>query len=571
MTSAADRLAHELADLKRQVAALSRTSQLSRSSVDIDGADVRVVDGIRSGIEAGATATVALDAANGKNKVTYSPTDPDVDGTAVGDVWFKRNPSTGVITGSWEWDGTDWDPVVFDDAVLASLTVGKIVTGEIAAGERIIAGPENSNHAELTDSGIHVYTVDPDGQVVEAGRFGTNGNDRLLITDGAGRSLASIDATGGASFSRVDVESEITLGGNPLAYIFDQSPRGLLARAGVTSSSTLTSTNRGAYDVEFIAEPGRAYRISTSPINLNPSTTVTYCTAWLQARPSSEGPPSLAAGKAIVSARGSANIAGGVVPVTLSVDVSFSELFTGTPPTVPTAVRVLLCYGVVSGGGSVGIYSTGTHPTHTYVADMGLERPFTGVINDGSGATAAPIVQYTTEWAATWAANWNGLNSAPRTGYSEIVQGYTDAQPAVGSGIGQSGFGNGVRNDGSSVGTFSAELAGATIQSARIFVYSTHWHWDFGGIVILGSHSNPSPVGTKPTDWALNRLLSNSHPKPGGKWIDLPPSWYAGLKDGTIRGFTFGDGLSTDAEFYGRIAADPSDVRRPVVSVQYTK
>lgn len=54
MTSAADRLANELADLRRRVAAMERGSQLAHSTVTVDGQAVRVPDALTTGVQAAA-------------------------------------------------------------------------------------------------------------------------------------------------------------------------------------------------------------------------------------------------------------------------------------------------------------------------------------------------------------------------------------------------------------------------------------------------------------------------------------------------------------------------------------
>jgi hypothetical protein len=41
-------------------------------------------------------------------------------------------------------------------------------------------------------------------------------------------------------------------------------------------------------------------------------------------------------------------------------------------------------------------------------------------------------------------------------------------------------------------------------------------------------------------------------PKPGGLWVTLPSSLYAGFKSGTYRGFGFGPSGGTNLLYYGR-------------------
>lgn len=106
-------------------------------------------------------ATTALAAANGKNKVTYSLLAPSGSGTVAGDPWFQRD-GTGVVTGSWEWDGDSWEVRKFGDAVLNSLTAGKITAGTINA-DVTVAGRFTTaltgQRRELNSVGFQAYNA----------------------------------------------------------------------------------------------------------------------------------------------------------------------------------------------------------------------------------------------------------------------------------------------------------------------------------------------------------------------------------------------------------------------------
>lgn len=52
MTSAADRLANELADLRRRIVAMERGSQLAHSTVNVGGEAVKVPDALGAGVQA---------------------------------------------------------------------------------------------------------------------------------------------------------------------------------------------------------------------------------------------------------------------------------------------------------------------------------------------------------------------------------------------------------------------------------------------------------------------------------------------------------------------------------------
>ena len=99
------------------------------------------------------TSTNAMTAANGKNKVTFSAANPSGSGTVAGDPWFKRDTTTGVVTGSWEWDGAAWQSRTYGNLVLAGLDAGKITAGTINAD--IIVGAQVATGTSGQRSGIN--------------------------------------------------------------------------------------------------------------------------------------------------------------------------------------------------------------------------------------------------------------------------------------------------------------------------------------------------------------------------------------------------------------------------------
>lgn len=87
--------------------------------------------------DAAAAASTAQATANGKNTVTYRATAPtsDTPGTTVGDIWFVRSTTTGIVTGQYEWTGptNGWQQRTLGSAVIANLDAGKITTGQLSA------------------------------------------------------------------------------------------------------------------------------------------------------------------------------------------------------------------------------------------------------------------------------------------------------------------------------------------------------------------------------------------------------------------------------------------------------
>ncbi len=167
--------------------------------------------------------TIAMDAANGKNKFWYSPNAPTTEvGTAVGDPWMRRDNTSRVITGSWEWDGDSWEPVTYGDQVLASLTVGKLVGGngtfDLIVGGRI-ATANTGQRSELNPLGFQAFnasgvlTVHIDGVTnLLTGELRTGqANTRRVIVGGAGHesSIRLLAPNGATSYLRSSNESGI--------------------------------------------------------------------------------------------------------------------------------------------------------------------------------------------------------------------------------------------------------------------------------------------------------------------------------------------------------------------------
>lgn len=135
---APDALAREIADLKRRLAALERSSQLAYSTIpDADGNHVNVVDSILAGLaseaiaaDALARATSAEAKADGAVTVFYQPDAPASPST--GDFWVDTDDGSKAST----WDGTTWVPLTSQDVANALAAAqsaqaaadGKIVT-----------------------------------------------------------------------------------------------------------------------------------------------------------------------------------------------------------------------------------------------------------------------------------------------------------------------------------------------------------------------------------------------------------------------------------------------------------
>lgn len=148
----------------------------------------------------------AITAANGKNKITTSPTagKPTTNGTTVGDVhWVTQGE---VIKEQWLWDGTAWVNQAIDGGVLAGLDVGKL-TGVFANISKHLAAGSISSDKVLIGVGGNLF---PDPTLTNdlllapftasrRGALGTgeNGEGSILIESGTSQRGAYFDLTTG--------------------------------------------------------------------------------------------------------------------------------------------------------------------------------------------------------------------------------------------------------------------------------------------------------------------------------------------------------------------------------------
>ncbi len=390
---ASEQLARNLADMQRRLSALERSSQLQYSSVQLDGSPVSIVDTTRTAITAQATA-------NGKNQVIYSPDPPSADGVTDGDLYYQTGVG-GVVIGFWTWNATTatWDIRPTDSQAIANLDVGKLTTGTLAAGQRIIAGPINDTHAELTDTGFKAFSPDSDGNIQEVVRLGTEADDEFFsISNSTGETVAAIDTNGAAQFSDLSLdgdpeisEADWTGAGGRLYDILDRRPRGLIGWAAQYTSAAATSgtTEKGVFDFTVRLYANRMYRILTSPIRID--STVTGDLAEIRLR--YEAGPITSVGSTPASAPATPTVATSTVLARLQTTVGGTgataiqgsvlskitrETMGVTDQSKFRDYRILLSYVRAAGSGALTMVgTTGLDVIEVYIDDLGptLEQP----------------------------------------------------------------------------------------------------------------------------------------------------------------------------------------------------
>jgi hypothetical protein len=203
--------------------------------------------------------------------------------------------------------------------------------------------------------------------------------------------------------------------------------------------------------------------------------------------------------------------------------------------TAPREMRLLLC-GVAEGGTMNILASTG-YPIEILVTDVGLPVEDSGI--DYSLATPPTTRKsYVTTWKSNGWAMYRS-SGARKTNTDDIKQGWSSYD-----------------GDARGLWTFpsvTSALSGATVSKIEVYLYANHWYWNSGGtarVKVHGYSTIPGTLGgTSPMTHAID---STKWPKPGGRWVTLPSSLYAGFKSGTYRGVGVGPAGTTNLLYYGR-------------------
>ncbi len=402
---------------------------------------------------------------------------------------------------------------------------------ELVLTTKIVAGNPAGAHIEITSLGVIQY--DAEGSpTVSFGKDPQSGN-YLTIVDPTNtqRALASISDEGEISASGLNVSGNFVYKGDELSSLINTKPRGLVSYAYLGTDSQATTTTIGVGECEFLAEQGRAYVVSTNRVAVNPNKDAGFPLIFFTtdgSRPTVNSP--------IFDAWW---------------DGAFQQLV--YPPVRSTAVRFRLLLAIRSVGGSVALQGGGSGGIQMFVTDVGTPRLNTGVLSTGGGTGTPTTSRKTVSWNCTWHGTWNPNNL--RGGLADMVQGYISA-----SGDNRAAFGFDDAN-------IRAQLAGATIHGAGIYLYSNHWYYSSGGYARIRSH-NGTPNGVYPgvsgTRWVAKMG------KPQGLWIDLGAGLGNEFRDGQTRGFALdATDVARNLVDYGRFDGS-GQAGRPILAIDFT-
>jgi len=216
-------------------------------------------------------------------------------------------------------------------------------------------------------------------------------------------------------------------------------------------------------------------------------------------------------------------------------------------------IRVLFTIAAAAGGNAVPFSSQ--DPT-AWVEDIGPAFPQNGVITTGGGANVNPVATYEKYYTALSVRNFDGAGNLYTNGNHTTM--YQGTSPA----------GYGKLKSMAFFQDMTADLSGATINDIQVYFYFNHWYNNAGGTAAIGVHGW---TGSPPTafGWAGGgqTMASGGWPKPGGRWVSMPSTYWNAFKTGAYRGLVLGGGTYDNGtyEYYGIAAANPQ------IYVRYTK
>lgn len=508
---------------------------------------------------------------DGKTSIHNSLDDAVTGEYAEGDRWQKwttLDPG-GKLLASWRYTAGAWvaesmDPTYLPKIDIGAGTFGQLTGGRLVAGSvtaplleselvlttDIVAGNPNGTHARLNASGFRAM-ASTDGQApTEVIRLGTNTDDYFGVVNALGELVASITSGGDIAGQSGDFARDVSIAGTSLLEMLDALPKGLIAWASRSTKSAYWAGTGGAQPylhLQFPVVAGRAYRISTTPINTDGGGTGSQARVSLhygvQDSITTSGP-------IIHYALGLA-----MAESTPKSAITFNRLVT---PTATGNAAVLISYQAFAG--LCKIVADSNRPVILTVEDMGLAVAQTGEYRDGtgdaSGGTQAPdptpppvVKNYDKTWNASGTRSFIGSGAWYQYNTSYMY-----------SGLSPAGYG-----DLSSMAIFPAfytELAGATITGAWVYVYYDFWYQGSGGNAYINFHGWASLTSTAPAKTG-SFIASNGWPRAAGRWVPIPSSQWAGLKSGQHRGITLG-GSGGGYERYG-YAHDPK------IRIKFTK
>lgn len=182
-----------------------------------------------------------------------------------------------------------------------------------------------------------------------------------------------------------------------------------------------------------------------------------------------------------------------------------------------------------------------------------------------------PAVQkYVSTWTATSSQVYKGDGTQNAFAGTDIVQGYF---PGTVNGNQRSIVifaGNSIAGSDEVGVTIAAALSGATVLKIEYGSYANHWWYNDGGTGRIGWYNGT----TIPTTFSGGSPFANVNDwkVKSTRWANVTNSSFAAaLKAGTSKGITFGPGVGSDPEYYGKCNGASASSNKPQLRITYSK
>jgi len=476
-------------------------------------------------------------------------------------------------------NGTDIQDASINSAKISELSAGKITTGELSSTTSIIAGPVVDTHAELTGTGLRVFGKSPDvideaGNIISSGtiheviRLGTSSSDYFGVISGDGDLLAGIDDTGSATFQNLSTTS-LNINGDSFDSIMDSRGGQLVGRYWRTGQSRpkIYQVERGLIEFYAPMKAGKEYTIS-GDFQIYQETLGKHFFVYLKSNLDEASPTTSSrtlAQRAYTPVSTTpeivhVNIRGrfrapkdGVARILASASCAGGQLTLDPRPCLFDIVEEGYIPNINMGGSSDGAW---TDPngggTTTPVPPPTTEEPNPEPI----------LVNYTKQYQALWSGAYN--SKLERRPYVDVYQGKRrDDTSNDGNRRSMIGFSDQIVND----------LAGATINSMRVFLYRSGGYLSGNAEVRIGLHNainRPEVLDATKVTWYTERVGKYYFGKGQGRWINIPQEWWNGFKTGTHRGIYIGAAVNDHYNYDVQISG-AGKTQGPILEIKYTK
>ncbi|MCR2051826.1 hypothetical protein NSA19_02945 [Actinomyces bowdenii] len=414
---------------------------------------------------------------------------------------------------------------------------GALLADTIHLATRIVAGDEGGTHTVLDPTGLRVRRPLQGGGTTETVRLGADGaQDHLVMADSNGSALASISSTGVGAFKQVDVRDDIYLPQGKLSDLLASIPAGVLTKVKLGDYMTLGRDPLLMISASAQVPEGKGHRMLRVSLDLCLESSDKYTPIIYEV--------GFEKGTAVY---GSTRTAQTYFDHTWPTNMGRS-CWTYTFSTQERGLQAGDVFTVGVWGktrdGNSAIVSVAPHlwPAEStmIIEDVG---PAHGTViqlprrkNEQKPSTGT--TRRTKKVFGSWGRSYRADGSF-----------YTD-------GTAYQGYGGGPGRM-SMIGfpDVISELSGATINEVWIYVYFQHWWNNSGGTASIGFHGYRDAPSTWSGISAAHMIEGIS--KPGGKWLQLPPSTFASWKGGAYKGITLrAPGDSTNSIYYGYAAPE---------------